>query len=232
MATDFCHSEEIINAVIAVLKGDDGASHTGGLPATWFPEGGDGTEASLKHLEHGDYADYAIDSLEELCPAILVRSLGPQPTKRGGTGGVIETEETIRVVHMRAFNQCRTSAGAMELNMSRARARYAKIITKALFNDPQHKLATINSGNSRAEVSLTCTDSAGAQVLNALWAGWDLGHSGSDSTADVARIRAGGHSPRTRAVGEAAGLRPAGEASRLWAIACDIEVRVRTGGDA
>ena len=214
MATDFVHSEEIIDAVIAVLKGADGDTHTGGLPANWFADTRDGDEAPLELLEHGDVADMVGVKFEELLPAILVRGLGPQSTGQAGTSGVLETEEPVRVVHVRHFDQCYDSSGERELNMTRARGRYAKTIGKALMNDPHKKLATIDAEDARSEVSLTCSDGAGAQVYDVGWAGWDFGYEIGNpaSTEDVRIIRA----------------LPA----RIWAVACDLRVRVRTGGAA
>lgn len=208
------HTEELIDAVIAVLKGADGDTHTGGLPANWFADTRDGDEAPLELLEHGDVADMVGVKFEELLPAILVRGLGPQPTGEGGTSGVLETEELIRVVHVRPFDLCYDSSGNKELNMTRARARYAKLINKALCNDPHKKLATIAADTTRTEVSLTCSDAAGAQLYNVIWAGWDLGFEIGNpaSTEDVRTIRQ---------------LRMS-----MWAIACDLRVRVRTGGNA
>ncbi len=215
MASDFVHSQEIIDAVIAVLRGADGATHTGGLPANWFEDGDDGNEPLLKLLEHGDVADYpGADELAEDTPAILVRGLGPTPTGLGGVGGVVETEELIRVVHVRLADDCRDGSGNRELNMTRARARYAKLINLALWNDPHRKLATINAAGTRTEVSLTCEDGAGAQLYDVGWNGWDLGADigNPNSMEDVRMLR----------------QLPA----RVWAIACELAVRIRSGGAA
>lgn len=215
MAIDLVHSEEIIDAVIAVLRGGDGAAHTGGLPANFFSDGDDGNEVILKLLEHGDVADYpGSEQLTEDSPAILVRGLGPMPTGLAATGGVQETEELIRVVHIRAAEHCRDASGNRELNMTRARARYAKLIGKALWNDPHRKLAVIDAEGARTEVSLTCSDGAGAQVYDVGWNGWDLGADigNPNSMEDVRMLR----------------QLPA----RVWAIGCELAVRVRTGGAA
>ena len=216
MAIDFVHTEEVVDAVIAVLKGDDGATHTGGLPDNWFEDADDVYEVPLELLEHGDLSDYPLDDedfVNNLLPGILVRGLGPQPTGRAGSGGALGTEEVVRVVHIRRYNQCRNSSGGIERNMTKARERYAKTINKALFNDPHKKLATIAADTTRTEVSLTCSDSAGAQLYNAVWNGWDLGHDigNPNSIPDVQIIR----------------RLPA----PLWAIACDMLVMIRTGGE-
>lgn len=213
MAIDFVHTAEIVDAVIAVLTGADDATHTGGLPANWFMDAVDEDETPLVLLEHGDLADYAGGQLDRDLPCILVRGLGPQPTDRGGVAGVQETEEIIRVVHVRKREQCYADDGSCEYNMTRARARYAKALCKALFNDPKRRLAVIDAEGTRTDVTLTSTDTAGAQIVTALWAGLDLGHEigNPNSIEDVAIIRR--------------------LASPLWAIACDLRVIVRSGGE-
>lgn len=208
MATDVVFTGELVDAVIDVLKGF-GSTHIGGLPAAWF----DSTDQEyLRVLEHGDWADYGKTSrdIRNDLPAIFVRGMGPTPEK-GTLTQVLHTQELIRVVHVRRFDQCYTAAGAKETNMVRARERYAKIISKALFHDPNKKLAVIDGSGNRTEVSLT-SDDDNAQVYNVLWRGWDLGHPiGSDySTEDVAGIRA--------------------LEAPIWAIACDLVVQIRTGG--
>lgn len=214
MAIDFVHTAEIVEAVLAVLRGAEGDLHTGGLPASWFPATATDGETPLAILDHGDYADYpTLGDLTGHCPAILVRGLGPSPTDRAGTGGVQMTEERVRVTHIRTWEQCWTDAGEREPNMTRARERYAKIIGKALFHDPQRKLAVIAATGIRTEVELTCADGAGAQIVNVIWDGWDLGHDdGSYAVPEVTTIRELG--------------------AHLWAIACDMRVMVRSGGNA
>jgi hypothetical protein len=213
MAIDFVHTAELVDAVIAVLKGADGALHTGGLPANWFRDASDADEAPLVLLEHGDLADYAGGQLDRDLPCILVRGLGPQPTDRGGVAGVQQTEEIIRVVHVRKREQCYADDGSCEYNMTRARARYGKALCKALFNDPKRRLAVIDGAGARTDVTLTSTDVAGAQLVSVLWAGLDLGHSIGNPNAieDVTIIRR--------------------LSSPIWAIACDLRVQVRSGGE-
>lgn len=203
MAIDFVHTTEAVDAVLAVLR-----AH---LPATWFPATAAAGEQALRLLEHGDLADYpSAEDLEGDLPAILVRGLGVEQVNAGADGVAI-TEETIRLVHLRAWDQCYTAAGALETNMTRARERYAKIISKALFADPNRRLAVIASGGARTDVTLTSTDAAGAQLVTHLFRGWDLGQDdGPAATPDVAGVRELGQ--------------------RLWAIACTSVVRVRTGG--
>lgn len=211
MAVDFVHSGELVDAVIAVLKGADGAAHTGGLPPSWFGDGEDTSESPLILLEHGDLSDYPlVERPLDVCPGIMIRSLGPRPAARQGTGGVQETEEVIRVLHLRGFEQCVDAAGEPLCNATRARERYAKIISAALFNDPNRRLAVIDAQGNRSEPVLTCADGAGAQVVSVGWEGWDLGQDGQFATQEVATIRSLG--------------------LNIWAIACDLRVRVRSGG--
>jgi hypothetical protein len=205
MAVDFVHTAEIVDAVLAVLRGH--------LPTTWFPATAAAGEQALRLLEHGDLADYpAAEDMEADLPAILVRGLGIEETGAGITGVAI-TEEHLRLVHVRAHDQCYTDAGARQTNMTRARERYAKIISKALFADPHRKLAVIDDEGARTEVTLTCTDGAGAQFIHHSFRGWDLGQDdGPAATPDVAAIRTLG--------------------LPVWAIACTFVARVRTGGPA
>lgn len=219
MARDFVHTAQVVDAVLAVLEGSYASGtgvRTGGLPNTWFDVGDNGTEVPLKLLDHGDLSDYPRQpgnafeqALEADLPAILVRGMGPIPTERGGTGGVAETLEIIRVVHVRRFDQCRDDAGSVLRNMCRARERYAKIIGDALQYDTNGKLAVIAANGDRTEVSLTCNDGAGAQLVDVNWQGWDLE---GDEASDVLILKTIG--------------------LPIWAIACDLQVRCRTGGAA
>lgn len=208
MAIDFVHTGELVDAVISVLKGS-GSGHIGGLPPAWFTRG---ASEYLETLDHGDLSDIAVtaDALSRMLPAILVRGLGPQGAVEH-ISGVTKTRERLRVIHARRYDQCFAGDGIREPNMTRARERYAKIIGEALFNDPQGKLAVIDGESARTEVSLTCTDDNGAQVVQAVWRGWDLGYDigNPSSTEDVRLIR----------------RLPA----QIWAIACDIDVMVRSG---
>lgn len=221
MARDVVHTTQVVDAVIAVLKGSYSSGtgvRTGGLPNTWFDVGADGTEVPLRVLDHGDLSDYPTetlalfsDALTADLPAILVRGMGPIPTGRGGTSGVIETHEVIRVVHVRRFDQCRTSTGTVETNMCRARERYAKTIGQALLYDEKGKLAVIAAAGTRTEVTLTSTDGAGAQLINVEWQGWDF-EGGADGASDVGNIKLIG--------------------LPIWAIACDLRIRCQSGGAA
>ncbi len=210
MARDVVHSEAVVDAVIAVLTGADDELHSGGLPAGWFEDGEDGTEVPLRLLEHGDLADYAAaEDLLELLPCIMVRSLGPRPATPAGDRGKETTEETIRIIHLRQPEQSRDDEGDEETNQTRARARYAKAIHTALFRDPHRKLAVIDAEGERTEVSLTA-EGGSAFVFDVQWEGWDLGHElgSAYSIEDVGRIRAMN--------------------VPMWAIGCEIRVRVRT----
>lgn len=216
---DFFHTAELVDAVIDVLKGS-GTTHIGGLPNEFWSE-----PHPLQFLEHGDLADYAsIDPVMEACPWIYVRGMGITPAgDRGarGIGKVHETAEHLRIVHARLGpgdrNQCLTSTGATERIMSRARERYSKQIAKALFNDPNRRLAVIDTATAadksdpdhRTEVSLTCADGT-ATVWRVDFRSADLGEErGADnSTEDVRAIREDG--------------------APIWAIAIDIDVIVRT----
>jgi len=207
MATDFVHSGEIVQAVINVLKGH-GTSHDGGLPATWFTAS---HNERLRTLAFGDLADYVTqDAFMDDLPAIIVRGLGCEATGKSGASGVLETVESVRVVHCRLYSQCYTDAGAVERNMTKARLRYAKIIGKALFNDPNKRLAVISTAGERTEVSLTCSDANGAQIVNVLFGGWDLGLDGGTRSTDEVR------SLRRLPI-------------QAWAIACDLRVTIRSG---
>jgi len=149
VARDFLHTGDLVDAVISVLKGADGTTHTGGLPAGWFGDDEDSDEEELALLEHGDLADYPHDKeLLDYCPSILVRGLGPVLTE-GSIKQRFVTFERIRVVHIRAFAQCLDDDGGTEENMCRARERYAKTLGKALQNDPLKLLATVADDGTR-----------------------------------------------------------------------------------
>jgi len=211
MATDFVHTGDVVAAVLAVLRGADGARHTGGLPANWWPDAQDGTEVPLQLCQHGDLADYAsTDEVLADTPAILVRGLGTMMGERNLA--CYHTVEPVRIIHIRRFDDCRDSAGDLERNQARARERYAKAIHAALFHDPHKRLAVIDSEGERTEVSLTCTDISGAGVYDCQLRGWDLGYDAGSSYSmqDVAAWRRLGN-------------------TRAWAIGCEIEVRVKSG---
>jgi hypothetical protein len=211
MASDFLHTGQLVNAVIAVLKGGDGAAHTGGLPANWFVS--DGKQIPLKLLEHGDLLDYPTTPERLLAdlPAILVRGRGLRPYATQGVGPVQRTEEFLRVVHVRKFDQCFDDNGAKFASMTLAREYYAKTLGKALFRDKKGMLAVIDADGTRHNPTLTCADPSGAQINGVEWLSWDLGMASEEgATEDVTAIR---------------DLR-----APLWAIACDLKVLVTSGG--
>ena len=210
MASDVVHTTAVIDAVLSALAGGDGADHTGGLPANWFMDARDADEVPLKWIEHGDLTDYPWDEpgwLGDNTPIIIVRSLALTPASvaaYGGLNGALGVEERMRLVHVRKHEQCRDDAGAVERNMTRARARYAKAIHQALFADqPWQKLAVLTD-TTRTEPTIT-----GALLIEAQWRGWDFG-TGERGTSDVLNI---------------ASLR-----QPYWAIACDFSVILQTGG--
>lgn len=189
--SDGVFTEEIIDGVINVLKGD-GVSHYGGLPSNWWKETEDSDEAYLNTLEHGDLSDYPMDeSIDEFLPAIFVRSQGNVLTNRSGINGVFTAREYVRVIHVRRRDQCFDGDGNKSTNLTRARSRYAKIIHKALFNDPARKLATISNTGVRTPTTLTSADDAGAQIITVLYNGLDYGFDSESrySTDDVKLIR-------------------------------------------
>ena len=207
MATDFVHTSQIVDGVIAVLKGH-GATHDGGLPATWFDRS---VAGSLAAIMAGDLADYVDQKtfLSDL-PVVFVRGLGCRPVGSAKAGGKLQTEERVRVIHARRFDQCYQDDGDRESNMTRARLRYAKIIGKALFNDPNKRLGVISSTGARTEVSLTCADTDGAHIVEATFEGWDYGLDGTT-----------GGTPEVRLLRQLP--------LQAWAIACDLRVLIWSG---
>jgi hypothetical protein len=289
MARDVVHTEEVVDAALAVLRGADGYLHTGGLPKAWFRDfdgegvddatfaqttypgaeftvqivagetihpntfewkkasgafseaaaivagatvslGGEATvtfgsatghkagdtwysrttEVPLTLLDHGDLSDIPVEGMESLCPGIMVRGLGPRNSSPGGQGGVEDTEEIVRMVHLRRRDQCRDANGNLEDNMSLARERYAKVIGAALLGDPFARLGVEDVEGAVAFPSLTCSDAGGAQIVGVTWQRWDLGTDGSGAIPDVQFFR---HTD-----------------SAIWAIACDLAVHIRIGG--
>lgn len=206
MAINFLHSSAIVEAVIDVLEGADGASHTGGLPVNWFVD--DGTEDVLKTLEHGDMMDvvYDPDKFSGLLPAIFVKSISVVP-EGGGLTGMLDTRERVRVVHVRRRDQTH-QAGTYNLedNIPTAKERYAKIIADALFNDPHRKLATVASAGTRTAPTLTAASGETAKVWNHTFVSMDYG----------------GGMPDTQWVDQRREL-------DAWAIAIDSDVHVWTG---
>lgn len=207
MATDFVHTADVMEAVRDVLLGE-GANHTGGLPASWFDQD-DADHVPL--IGMGYVADYGVLNFDKDLPAILVRGLGVELIG-GHQAKTWHTAERIRVVHVRKFEQCyHATTEPDKSNMTLARAWYAKQISKALFNDPKKLLAVIAADDSRTEVSLTCTDTDGAAIVDCVFRRWDLGDDigNPEATEDV------------RIIAELN--------ARMWAIACDFDVHIQNG---
>lgn len=171
MATDAVYAGELIEAIIAELK-----AH---LPANWLaPSTG---EVPVKPIQHGDLKDFPATEGSILAdtPAIFARCVGIRPDG-GGINGVENYIHSFHVVHLRQFNECRTDAGAVETNMTKARERYAKLLNNALFNDPFGRM-----GNP----TLTCADT-GASVSYVGSPTWDLGQGGDGDVAYIRDLRA------------------------------------------
>lgn len=195
MAIDFVHSEEIVDAVIAVL--------TNQLPDGWVVP--NGVEVELKCLQHGDLSDFTPNEIRELIPAILVKSLGINQLKME-LSGMQQTSEIFRVVMIRDFDQCVDENGLQIKNFARQRYYYTKQLNAALFSDPQRRLCTFDEiTGAREDVTLTCTDTNGAQIIKMNFRSWDF----EGSTPEVNTIK--------------------NLQSKLWAVACDFEVIIRTG---
>lgn len=192
MATDIIFTAQLIDAAIAELKAN--------LPANMLTQ--TAGEKALKLCDHGDLSDYAgrEKTLLENTPAIIIRPLSIAPNG-GGTGGVERQENGFRLVHVRRHEDCYDDAGNREDNMTRARARYLKIIAKALLHD-QHR--ALNGA------TLTSADTSGAQIIPAMtWDGIDYGI-GVGGTEEVRAIRKWG--------------------AKVWAVSMDFTVPVRCGG--
>ena len=196
MATDFIHSYEVTSRLVDIIEQQSPADWTSNL----------GTDIPLRTVQHGDLRDHVIADPSQVVPCVLVRSLSVQPTDRSGIGGVRETEDMIRIVMIRRFADCTDSAGDIEQNMVIARQRYAKELVAAVFSDPHKRLALISDEGVRTALTLTCTDSSGAQVIDTEFMGLDY----EGSTQDVSTIR--------------------DTNTDMWAIALDVKVRIRTGG--
>lgn len=166
MATDAIYCEQLTDAIIAELRAHLPANMTTAAWVVPVPNPPPAVPAYVKDhplyvIQHGDLSDYAgPESVEAELPAILIRPLDVTPDAAfSGAGGVDGYEHRFRVVHIRAFDQCYTLAGAVETNMTRARARYAKAINQALLADVygymgKPTLTTADSSAAVASVSL------------------------------------------------------------------------------
>lgn len=214
MATDLVHTVELVSGVIAVLKGADDEAHTGGLPANWFADAADDEEQPLVLCQHGDLADYPASTWPDLTPGIIVRGLGGRVLS-GGTGGVLKTVETVRIIHLRMHEHCYDADGNKEDNMTIARGYYAKAIGKALRNDPHQRLAVIAADTTRTDLSLTSSDGAGAQVVNVVQPQWDFGEELGGANLSMEEVRI---------------IRQA--SYPMWAIGYQFDVHIRCGGES
>ncbi len=125
---DFVHDEQIVDAVIAQLAAE--------LPSSWTS--GENPILRLKRLQFGDLRDYRLppgEGWRTLCPAILVRvNRSESAAPYGGLGGKEGQVAPIRLLHVRTRDQCRDLGSPDKmLAPARARAQYAKAISKALF---------------------------------------------------------------------------------------------------
>jgi len=125
---DFIHDEEIVDAVIAQLAAE--------LPSSWTS--GENPILRLKRLQFGDLRDYRLPAGEGwriICPAILVRlDRSDSAPQYGGLGGKEGQVVPLRLLHVRTRDQCRDLDSPDKMVVpARARAQYAKAISKALF---------------------------------------------------------------------------------------------------
>jgi len=127
-ATDFIHDEQIVDAVVSQLKDS--------LPTAWTEDGN--PILRLERLQFGDLRDYRYPSGEGwsgICPGILVRlNRSDSAPQYGGLGGKHGQVVPLRLLHVRRRDQCRDVNNLKALiSPARARAQYAKIVSKALF---------------------------------------------------------------------------------------------------
>jgi hypothetical protein len=145
--TDFVHDEEIVDAVIAQLK-----EH---LPEAWA-EGGNPI-SRLQCLQFGDLRDYRFSpgkGWQDICPAILVRlNRSDRAPEYGGLGGKEGQVVPLRLLHVRTREQC-PDPDDPQLTMppARARAYYAKIISKALFANRDLGRPSLTTDDTSARV--------------------------------------------------------------------------------
>jgi len=146
-ATDFVHDEEIGLAVVAHL-----AQH---LPDDWVK--GENPILRSKHFRFGDLRDQRLEAGEtwrDVCPALLVRLNRTDSAREyGGLGGKEGQIVPLRVLHVRTREQC-PDPGHKDglLPPARARARYAKVISKALFANRDLGNPTLTTDDTSARV--------------------------------------------------------------------------------
>lgn len=166
MARDFIHSEEIGDAIVAILEAN--------LPATWLEAG---HPDELRVLAFGDMHEYVARgaSIRDECPAILVKPLGVTPFSVQGFGGMASVE-SFRIIMVRTFAQTTDSDGSL-IAAARGRARYAKILNTALFHSER-------LGNP----ALSTVDQAAA-IRRIRFVGWDY-DAGNGDTAAIMELSA------------------------------------------
>jgi hypothetical protein len=145
--TDFVHDEEIVLAVIAQLHAN--------LPPAWT--GGDSPVLSMKCAQFGDLRDQPLEAGQrwrDLCPALYVRlNRSDRTAERCGLGGKEAQVVPLRVVHVRTREQCTDPDDAETLiPPARARAQYAKVISKALFASRDLGNPTLTTDDASARV--------------------------------------------------------------------------------
>ncbi|MBM3499402.1 MAG: hypothetical protein FJX74_12110 [Armatimonadetes bacterium] len=145
--TDFVHDEEIVLAVIAQLDAN--------LPALWTS--GSSPILRLGCCQFGDLRDEPLPAgkhWRDLCPAIYVRlNRSERTAERCGLGGKEAQIVPLRLVHVRTREQCLPLDGArMPLPPARARPRYAKTISQALFSNRDLGNPTLTTADASARV--------------------------------------------------------------------------------
>jgi hypothetical protein len=145
--TDFIHDEEIGQAVVEHLD-----QH---LPEEWTS----GTNPILrsKHFRFGDLRDQRLDpgqTWRDICPALLVRlNRSDSAPEYGGLGGKEGQIVPLRILHVRTREQCPDPDNEDALlPPARARARYAKVISKALFANRDLSNPTLTTSDTSARI--------------------------------------------------------------------------------
>jgi hypothetical protein len=145
--TDFVHDEEIVDAVLAQLEAK--------LPEDWAVDGN--SILRLQSVQFGDLRDYRFSPGQgwpDVCPAILVRlDRSDRAPEYGGLGGKEGQVVPLRLLHVRTRAQCPDPKNP-ELAMppARARAHYAKIISKALFANRDLGRPSLTTDDTSARV--------------------------------------------------------------------------------
>ena len=145
--TDFVHDEEIGQAVVEHLD-----QH---LPEEWTS--GVNPVLRLRRAQFGDLRDQRLgpgQTWRDICPALLVRlNRSDSAPEYGGLGGKEGQVVPLRVLHVRTRDQCPDPDNAdMLLTPARARARYAKVISKALFANRDLGNPTLTTEDTSARV--------------------------------------------------------------------------------